>query len=704
MADATSEVFYDFDIVVRKTGPGLYSVSMVAETGKKVAEEPFQSFESLANVSRALKKAKSSDPRESPAMYGKLKDFGEKLFLNLLSGSIGREVSRINSVGGAVALRMRVEPDELRQVPWETLFDGNDFLVASSGIVMSRIPPGTKKSDRPVVTEVPRMCFFMMRPFLEEYGDETRWEKRKKDWDAVLRKFHESGDFDMASHEVVTLDQIHDVLSGDKYEIIHLFCQSEDSQVLLAEGELIGIQSLAHELTALSNLRLLVIASSSGNNIAIEQIGRELVAAQVPGVLIMPFEMGEAQERAFLSTFYTAIAAGKRLDYATTLGRRAMLEIGEERADFMLPMFFMSLPQPFSPPAEKKPKPAAEPSAGDEVSKLRMIIAGEQGARKALALARLGQIQQKEGEFNLALENYGLADMLFEELKDKQNRAVALNNTANVLMTRGEFAKAVDPLSKCIELRKELGAKDEVVIAQNKLGYCYRRTARLKKAVEMYRSSLDINQQLQDRAAMSDSYFNLGITYEKMGELEAATEMFEKSAEEATKLGDDARATDALEYLTAVCLDTENYAKAKDTCKRCLELREKLKDRRGSAVTLSNLGSAELRLGEFEDAKKRYEEALEICRSEGKTTGVVSCLHNLAFLQRKCGKLQESVSLAVEARSIANKNSIGEVEFLSTALLEQIKVEVGPNTYADYLGQAEEKLKSQEQKGAAPDG
>ena len=104
MADVTSEVFYDFDIIVRKTGPGLYSVSMVAETGKKAAEEPFQGFESLADVSKALRKAKSADPGESPAMYGKLKAFGEKLFANMLSGNIGREVSRLNSVGGAVAL------------------------------------------------------------------------------------------------------------------------------------------------------------------------------------------------------------------------------------------------------------------------------------------------------------------------------------------------------------------------------------------------------------------------------------------------------------------------------------------------------------------------------------------------------------------------------------------------------------------------
>jgi len=696
-------VFYDFDLIIRNMGPGLYSVSMVAETGKKVAEQNFQGFEGLADISKALKKAKSSDPQESPAMYAKLKAFGEKLFNGLFTGNIGREVSRLNSVGGAVALRLRIEPAELRQAPWETLCDGTNFLAASSGVVISRIPPGTRKSDRSVVTEVPRMCCLLMRPFLEEYGDETRWDKRKKAWLSVLGKFRESGDFDMAVNEIVMLDEIRGLLAKNSFEIIHLFCQSEDSQVLLAEGELIGVQSLTEELARHTSLRLLVLTSSKGSNAAIEQIGRDLVAAGIPGVLVMPFEMGVAQERAFLSTFYTAVAASKRLDYATALGRKAILETGEERADFMLLTFFMSLPQPFKLTAEKKPKAVVEPAA-DRVSRLRMIIANEQGERKALALASLGRLQQQDGDLDLALENYGLAAMLFEELKDKQNLSVALNNSATVLMSRGEFARAVEPLKKCIELRKELGAKDEIVIAQNKLGYCYRRTARLKKAVEMYRSSLDLNQQLQDRSGLCDSYFNLGITYGKMGELEAAIEMFEKSTEEAAKLGDDARVTDALEYITAQCLDTENYARARETCTRCIEIREKLKDVDGRAMTLGNLGSAELRLGEFGSSKKHYEEALSVYRKAGKMSAVASCLHNLAALQRKCGELAESISLAVEARNIAHKNSIGEVEYLSNMLLEQVKAELGPNKYAEYVSVAEQKLATGGQDGEARDG
>ena len=68
----------------------------------------------------------------------------------------------------------------------------------------------------------------------------------------------------------------------------------------------------------------------------------------------------------------------------------------------------------------------------------------------------------------------------------------------------------------------------------------------------------------------------------------------------------------------------------------------------------------------------------------------------MAFLERKCGELPESVCFAVEARNLANKNSISEVEFLSSALLESIKSEVGPKKYEEYVSQAEQKLAAKE--------
>jgi tetratricopeptide (TPR) repeat protein len=689
LAQESSEIFYDFDIVIRSSSMGLYTVSMVNETGKKVGEEVFQHFDSLRDVPKALEKAKSTDPKDVPSMYDKLKTLGEKLYKALLSGKMGREVRRLSEVGGSVALRFRIDSTELRAVPWETIHDGNEFLAASTGIVISRIPPGTAKSDKPVVTTTPRLACILMRPFLEEYGDESRWMARGKAISVSMAQVMKSGEIETELREATTLKDIRDMLGGDKYEIVHIFSVSEDSQVLLAEGELISASALSAELGQFKNLRLVVLSSVWGRNVAIEEMGRDLVSAKIPGVLVMPVIMGQMQERVFLTTFYHAVGKGKRLDHATSLARKAVMEAGETRSDFLLPLFFMSLAKPFRPPVIKKRSPAKGANA---ITRLHNLITKEQGPAKAMALASLAFLHQHNGEHDLALENYGLAIPLFEESQDNYNLAVALNNTATILMTRREYEKALEPLLKCIDLRKELGAREETAIAHNKLGFCYQKLSKLTESVESYRSALDLNMQLQDAAGLCDSYFSLGIAYEKMGDLAAAADVLQKSVETAGELDDPARTTDALEYLGAVYFDSENYSRAKEAYQHSRELRQKLDDKPGLAITLSNLGNVELRLNDLDAARKYYEEALKLLEDSGKDVSTASCLYNLARVLHKRGEILDALTSTLKAKNIAAKSSIEDIEYMSSALLERIKVEVGRDKYAELLAKAQEHM------------
>lgn len=688
MDQEDARVFYDFDLIIRASSVGYYSVTMLNEAGKNVGEQVFQHFDNLRNVPVALKKATSTDPKDTPSMYGKLKDFGEKLYKGILADKIGRELRRLIDVGGIVALRLRIEPPELKNVPWETFFDGSEFLATSAGMVISRIPPGIAKSDKPVVETIPNLICLFMRPLLEVYGEETRWEKRKKAFQAALGKVTAPGDVSLTVEEVATLEEVREVLAGDKYEIVHLFCQSEDDQVLLAEGELISATALSQELTTLKNLRLAVFSCVWRNNVAVEEMGRNVVAGKVPGVLVMPFEMGLAQEKAFLETFYHAVVKGCRLDHAVLQARKACLAAGEPRSDFVLPMFFMSLSGPFKPSESMRPKESTLATL------LHDLIEKEQGAKKAMAVVCLAYLQQQEGEYDAALENYALAIPLFEESKDLYNLAVTLNNVATIHIERKEYEKAHNSLRRCIELRKELDLKDEAAIAHSKLAYCYLKLKKLQESIENYNVALEINQQIQDIPATCGSYFNLGIACKAKGDLEAAIEMFQRSVERARELHDDLYVADALEYLGTVCLDSEDFNHAKKSLDQCVEIYSKMGDKTGQAVTLNNLGNVELRLGNLDIARKHFEEALQIFEETGaKEFSIASSIHNLAHVLSKQGLFPEAVFCALRAKDIAARSSIGDIERMSQALLEHIKNEISPDKYAECLGKAEKKLR-----------
>ncbi len=689
MEQASSEVFYDFDLTVRASSLGLYTVSMVAETGKKVAEEVFQHFDDLRDVPRALAKAKSSDPEVVPTMYDKLKDLGRKLHKSLFSGKIGREVRRLMEIGGSVALRLRIEPPDMKPVPWEAIFDGKDFFATSPNVVLSRIPPGIAKSDRPVLTTTPKLACVLMRPFLEEYGDENRWEARKAALRPTFEGIAKSRRINVSTREVMTLKEIRDLLGGDEYEIVHLFCQSEDTKVLLAENELISVAALTAELSTLKNLLLAVLSPVWGHNVAVEIIARDLVTATVPAALSVPMEMGPAQEEAFLAAFYDALGRGKRLDYATSLARRAVVELGEVRSDFMLPVFFMSVPAPFAPPVPEEPEPPVESTV---ISRLQTLVEKGQGAEKALALANIAYLHQHDGEYEPALENYQLAIPLFEESQDNYNLAVALGNTATVFMERQEFSKAVGPIVRCVELRKALDSREETVAAYRKLGYCYRKLGKLGESVESYRSALELSLRGEDKEELCDSHFDLGVAYAKIGDLSRAADMLRKSLDTATQLNDKARMTDALEYLGAVHFDSEDYKRAKEAYKRSRALRQKLDDETGLAITLNNLGNVEQRTGHFDAAQIYYEEAMRLQKKVGSKVGLVSSLHNLAHVQYKLGDIGEAVFCALKAKNAASEGSIEDIEYMSSALLERMRLEVGQEKYESYLSKAQERL------------
>ena len=98
MAQESSEIFYDFDLIIRKSGSGSYIVSMVADTGVKRAEETFQHFDSLTKVPKALAKVDTSDPRDVPSMYEKLKNFGQKLYEAAALDGAGRQKGLLHGV------------------------------------------------------------------------------------------------------------------------------------------------------------------------------------------------------------------------------------------------------------------------------------------------------------------------------------------------------------------------------------------------------------------------------------------------------------------------------------------------------------------------------------------------------------------------------------------------------------------------------
>ena len=280
------------------------------------------------------------DSRYPKERVERLRAYGRRLYQTIFTTDIASLWLARKEANEFVALCIRIAPDaqELEAIPWETLFDGEDFLVGGVNTTVTRLPTDiTPEADLPTVALPIKMLALVSSPL--DLSDDARLQAEREQ-EILLEAINNpagQGRLRVDFEDEAKLEILESSLETP-YQIFHFTGHGlapEDGGGLLLE-EIRGVSKAATVAEVIRSLRRgereLRLAVLSGCQTArtlnvggFRDMARGLLHCGIPSVVAMQFSISDTGGLMFAERFYTRIAAGYPLELASHTARRALL-------------------------------------------------------------------------------------------------------------------------------------------------------------------------------------------------------------------------------------------------------------------------------------------------------------------------------------------------------------------------------------------
>jgi tetratricopeptide (TPR) repeat protein len=144
----------------------------------------------------------------------------------------------------------------------------------------------------------------------------------------------------------------------------------------------------------------------------------------------------------------------------------------------------------------------------------------------ARALYYLGILDQDQGDYAAAVENYTQSLKIFKELGNRAGIAGSLHQLGREPHQQREYAAAVKNYTQSLKIYKELGNRAGIAGSLHRLGMVHQDQGDYAAAVENYTQSLKIHKELGNRAGIAASLGQLGIVHQDQGDYAGAIENY----------------------------------------------------------------------------------------------------------------------------------------------------------------------------------
>jgi hypothetical protein len=346
------QAYEDFYLLISAGESGSYPVTIVSspcgEARGILALDPgsVEIQEMLARI------------EEMDTDVGLLLSFGQRLFDSLFDGDIEDalrdSLGRMNVLGKGLRLRLRIDPPELANLPWEYLLDPrHDIPIAiSPQFTLSRWVQTPSPSDRPWPIDFPlRILVVISSPKDMPPLDVAR---EKQVLQSVLGGLVEHGQVKLEFLAPALIEEIQIKLNRFHPHVFHfighgVFERGQAHLILEDEdGKAKPASDLDFRDLFLGNqdTRLVVLNACQGGATssadALVGLAPRLMQRGLPSVVAMQHETADEMAVVFAQEFYRSIADGRPVDVATAEARRIIrLKFGLGQRDWGTPVLFM---------------------------------------------------------------------------------------------------------------------------------------------------------------------------------------------------------------------------------------------------------------------------------------------------------------------------------------------------------------------------
>ena len=265
--------------------------------------------------------------------------------------------------------------------------------------------------------------------------------------------------------------------------------------------------------------------------------------------------------------------------------------------------------------------------------------------------------QRAEAELDAAESNFVASSdpVMFADIQLQRARCS---------LQRGDYHKAAERSKQVLQtphLESRLQGR-----ALRTLGFACLRIGDFQQAIEHLETALPLYRADGDAYALSQLLQDLVTTYSQLGHHHKLSAFLQEAVALRRSLGSPSPLAFALNNLGYYYHRCGDYQQALFTLEEGISVVTRISDKRAEGYLLWSLGDLKRDLGAFNEALRLYHKALE---HTGTSEPSLRCsiLINSSTLKRWQGKIQEAISLAEEARVLAQQHSLAVEENLASA-------------------------------------
>lgn len=342
----------NFNLHIEKTvKKNFYLATVRAENGKVMATNNFHNEIDVSLLTRL----EDSVGMNLMGNAQTIRRFGNDLFNTVFKGPVLDYYQSKRDTNIRLKLCFNKKDLELLRIPWEFMFDGDNFLSANPKMAMTRVLKGVSRSKRKKVRGRLRMLAVISSPLdLPEFHRPNVEKERMIILQAIARSYA-SDKIQVDFLDKASLRNIQERLYKKKYHIFHftghgIYSQRERMCYVLLEDDFgntkrVDNDTIAHLLSCHGSLRLVMLsgcqtAVAVGHRV-LGDLPAPLLEKKIPTVITMQYSVTNQSIMDFAREFYTGICDRLPLDLALTNARTALLARGNQGlVDFGTPILY----------------------------------------------------------------------------------------------------------------------------------------------------------------------------------------------------------------------------------------------------------------------------------------------------------------------------------------------------------------------------
>lgn len=232
------------------------------------------------------------------------------------------------------------------------------------------------------------------------------------------------------------------------------------------------------------------------------------------------------------------------------------------------------------------------------------------------ALANLGIVKRRLGDHDGALESFGRALEIAEQLGENDVAGRVTNNIALVHSDQGNIALAHQYLTRALALKTPFddgkGGSQDIARTLNNLGNLFEEQGDYEQAIHHYEQARALLNRSGGGPSLASAYSNIGHAYAAMGQDERAREQYLRAMPIAIATGDRAREATLLYLFGTLSRNAGRRDEAEGYQHKSLAIRELAGEPIPLAESLTELARLAHSAGRYEQARAYADRAITI--------------------------------------------------------------------------------------------